>query len=99
MVETQTPPPPKTNRIGLTLSDYKGSPSTLCDGCGHDAITSQLIKAFFELGEPPHQVAKLSGIGCSSKTPAYFLGKSHGFNAVHGRMPSIATGASLANHA
>ncbi|MBN8661232.1 MAG: 2-oxoacid:ferredoxin oxidoreductase subunit beta [Candidatus Melainabacteria bacterium] len=89
---------PKTNRIGLTLADYKGSPSTLCDGCGHDAITSQIIKSFFELGTQPHQVAKLSGIGCSSKTPAYFLNRAHGFNAVHGRMPSIATGVSMANH-
>ncbi|MBK8222234.1 MAG: 2-oxoacid:ferredoxin oxidoreductase subunit beta [Candidatus Obscuribacter sp.] len=89
---------PKTNRIGLTLADYKGSPSTLCDGCGHDAITSQIIKSFFELGLSPHQVAKLSGIGCSSKTPAYFLNQAHGFNAVHGRMPSIATGVSMANH-
>jgi 2-oxoglutarate ferredoxin oxidoreductase subunit beta len=85
------------NRIGLTLADYKGSPSTLCDGCGHDAITSQIIKSFYELGIEPHQVAKLSGIGCSSKTPAYFLNRAHGFNAVHGRMPSIATGANVAN--
>ena len=86
-----------TNRIGLTLADYKGAPSTLCDGCGHDAITSQIIKAFYELGTQPHQVAKLSGIGCSSKTPAYFLNRSHGFNSVHGRMPSVATGANVAN--
>lgn len=94
----QSPSPqPATNRLGLTQADYKGSPSTLCDGCGHDAITSQIIKAFYELGVEPHNVAKLSGIGCSSKTPAYFLNRSHGFNAVHGRMPSIATGASLAN--
>jgi 2-oxoglutarate ferredoxin oxidoreductase subunit beta len=89
---------PQQNRIGLTLADYKGSPSTLCDGCGHDAITAQIIKAFYDLGISPHQVAKLSGIGCSSKTPAYFLSRSHGFNAVHGRMPSIATGVSMANH-
>jgi 2-oxoglutarate ferredoxin oxidoreductase subunit beta len=88
---------PNTNRAGLTLADYKGAPSTLCDGCGHDAITSQIIKAAYELGLEPHRVAKLSGIGCSSKTPAYFLSKSHGFNAVHGRMPSIATGVSMAN--
>lgn len=85
------------NRVGLTLADYKGAPSTLCDGCGHDAITSQIIKAFYELALQPHQVAKLSGIGCSSKTPAYFLSRSHGFNAVHGRMPSVATGVSMAN--
>jgi 2-oxoglutarate ferredoxin oxidoreductase subunit beta len=88
---------PNTNRIGLTLGDYKGSPSTLCDGCGHDAITSQIIKACYELAVEPHKVAKLSGIGCSSKTPAYFLSRAHGFNAVHGRMPSIATGVSMAN--
>jgi 2-oxoglutarate ferredoxin oxidoreductase subunit beta len=94
MVQTPTP---ATNRIGLTMADYKGAPSTLCDGCGHDAITAQIIKAFYELGLAPHQVAKLSGIGCSSKTPAYFLSKSHGFNSVHGRMPSVATGANMAN--
>ncbi len=93
----QAGPAPSTNRIGLTLADYKGSPSTLCDGCGHDAITSQIIKAFYELGVDPYRVAKLSGIGCSSKTPAYFLNRAHGFNAVHGRMPSIATGVSAAN--
>lgn len=90
-------PAPKTNRLGLTLADYKGAPSTLCDGCGHDAITSQIIKAAFELGIEPHNVAKMSGIGCSSKTPAYFMSRSHGFNAVHGRMPSVATGVSMAN--
>jgi len=89
---------PPTNRIGLSLNDYKGAPSTLCDGCGHDAITAQIIKAFYELGTEPHMVAKLSGIGCSSKTPAYFLNRSHGFNSVHGRMPSVATGVSMANH-
>jgi 2-oxoglutarate ferredoxin oxidoreductase subunit beta len=93
----QQPSKPNTNRIGLTLNEYKGAPSTLCDGCGHDAITSQIIKAFYELGVEPHQVAKLSGIGCSSKTPAYFLSQSHGFNSVHGRMPSVATGAGIAN--
>jgi len=85
------------NRLGLMLQDYKGKDSTLCAGCGHDAITSQIIKAFFEYGVEPHRVIKLSGIGCSSKTPTYFLNRSHGFNAVHGRMPSIATGAMLAN--
>jgi 2-oxoglutarate ferredoxin oxidoreductase subunit beta len=85
------------NRIGLALSEYKGGPSTLCSGCGHDAITSQIIKAFYEMGVHPHEVAKMSGIGCSSKTPAYFVGNSHGFNAVHGRMPSISTGAMVAN--
>jgi 2-oxoglutarate ferredoxin oxidoreductase subunit beta len=86
------------NRIGLLLHDYKGKESTLCAGCGHDAITSQIIRAFFQYGVEPHRVVKLSGIGCSSKTPAYFLGRAHGFNAVHGRMPSVGTGAILANH-
>jgi 2-oxoglutarate ferredoxin oxidoreductase subunit beta len=85
------------NRIGLTAADYRGAKSTLCPGCGHDAITGSIIQVAFELGLEPHRVAKLSGIGCSSKTPAYFLGRSHGFNALHGRMPSIATGAHLAN--
>ncbi|HEV8129900.1 MAG TPA: 2-oxoacid:ferredoxin oxidoreductase subunit beta [Acidobacteriota bacterium] len=88
---------PKINRIGLTLADYKGAESTLCAGCGHDAITSQIIRAFYEYGVVPHQVAKLSGIGCSSKTPAYFLNRSHGFNSVHGRMPSVGTGVFAAN--
>ncbi len=88
---------PRANRLGLSARDYRGKPSTLCKGCGHDAISSQLIRAFFESDIRPHQVAKLSGIGCSSKTPAYFLGQSHGFNSVHGRMPSVATGAMLAN--
>src|SRR6266487_2040827 len=86
-----------TNRIGLTRADYDGSKTTLCPGCGHNAITAGIIQAAFEAALEPHQVAKLSGIGCSSKTPAYFLGGSHGFNAVHGRMPSIATGVNAAN--
>lgn len=86
-----------TNKIGLTQAEYKGGPSTMCDGCGHDAISAQVIKAFYELGVEPHKVVKLSGIGCSSKTPAYFLGKSHAINAVHGRMPSVATGVNIAN--
>src|SRR2546425_4690798 len=86
------------NRIGLTVADYRGAKSTLCPGCGHDAITGSIIQAAFEAGLEPHRVAKLSGIGCSSKTPAYFLSRAHGFNAVHGRMPAIATGAALANH-
>src|SRR5512136_1817798 len=85
------------NRIGLSMHDYRGKDSTLCAGCGHDAITSQIIRSFFQYGVEPHRVIKLSGIGCSSKTPAYFLNRSHGFNAVHGRMPAIATGALLAN--
>lgn len=96
-VAAQGSPAPKTNRIGLTLADYKGAPSTLCDGCGHDAITSQIIKVCYDLGIHPHMLAKMSGIGCSSKTPAYFLSRSHGFNAVHGRMPAVATGVSIAN--
>jgi 2-oxoglutarate ferredoxin oxidoreductase subunit beta len=84
------------NAIGLTHRDYEGSMSTLCAGCGHDSVTAAIIRAFWELSIPPHRVAKLSGIGCSSKTPTYFLKEAHGFNAVHGRMPSIATGASAA---
>jgi 2-oxoglutarate ferredoxin oxidoreductase subunit beta len=88
---------PKTNRIGLTLSDYQGSKSTLCAGCGHNAISERLLGAMFELGIRPERVAKLSGIGCSSKTPAYFMGRSHSFNTLHGRMPSVATGTLLAN--
>jgi 2-oxoglutarate ferredoxin oxidoreductase subunit beta len=87
-----------TNRLGLLLQDYKGKESTLCAGCGHDAITSQIIRSFFQYGVEPHRVVKLSGIGCSSKTPAYFLDRAHGFNSVHGRMPAVGTGAILANH-
>jgi 2-oxoglutarate ferredoxin oxidoreductase subunit beta len=86
-----------TNDLGLTRRDYEGAVSTLCAGCGHDSISGAIIQACFELSLPPHRVAKLSGIGCSSKTPTYFLGASHGFNSVHGRMPSVLTGASLAN--
>ncbi len=85
------------NRAGLSRADYDGSKTTLCPGCGHNAITAGIIQAAFEASLEPHRVAKLSGIGCSSKTPAYFLGHSHGFNAVHGRMPSIATGVHAAN--
>ncbi len=88
----------KVNLIGLEKADYKGKPSTLCAGCGHDSISAQIISVCYELSIPPTQVIKLSGIGCSSKTPAYFLNQSHGFNTVHGRMPSVATGATLANH-
>lgn len=86
-----------TNALGLTRRDYEGTMSTLCAGCGHDSITAALVKAFFELDIAPHRVAKLSGIGCSSKTPTYFLREAHGFNSVHGRMPSVATGANAAN--
>jgi 2-oxoglutarate ferredoxin oxidoreductase subunit beta len=85
------------NALGYTHRDYEGSVSTLCAGCGHDSITASIIEACFELSIEPHQVAKISGIGCSSKTPTYFLGNSHGFNSVHGRMPSVLTGANLAN--
>jgi 2-oxoglutarate/2-oxoacid ferredoxin oxidoreductase subunit beta len=87
----------KVNALGFTHRDYEGALSTLCAGCGHDSISSALILACFELAIEPHRVAKLSGIGCSSKTPDYLLGQSHGFNSVHGRMPSVLTGANLAN--
>src|SRR5512142_2310969 len=99
MATTTVPPaaPQKVNRIGLELATYRGSKTTLCAGCGHNAISERIIEAFYEMGVEPHRVAKLSGIGCSSKSPAYFMGSAFGFNAVHGRMPSIATGAMLAN--
>jgi 2-oxoglutarate ferredoxin oxidoreductase subunit beta len=90
--------PAKENKLGLKALDYGGGKSTLCAGCGHDAISNQIIRAFYEMNVKPEKVAKFSGIGCSSKTPAYFLQRSHGFNSVHGRMPSVATGAVLANH-
>src|SRR2546423_8048882 len=92
----QHPALPK-NALGFTHRDYEGSISTLCAGCGHDSISAAIIQACFELNIEPHRLAKLSGIGCSSKTPDYFLGQSHGFNSVHGRMPSVLTGAALAN--
>ena len=92
-----TPAAPKTNRLGLAVLDYRGGKSTLCAGCGHNAISERIIDALYEMGVQPERVAKLSGIGCSSKTPAYFLSRAHSFNAVHGRMPSVATGAVLAN--
>jgi 2-oxoglutarate/2-oxoacid ferredoxin oxidoreductase subunit beta len=85
------------NALGLTRHDYEGAISTLCAGCGHDSVSGAIIQACFELSIAPHRVAKLSGIGCSSKTPTYFLGASHGFNSVHGRMPSVLTGAAVAN--
>ncbi len=94
---TTPTPAPKLNRIKLSVMDYKGGRTTLCAGCGHNAISERIIDAMYEMGVSPQRVAKLSGIGCSSKTPAYFLSRSHSFNAVHGRMPSIATGAVLAN--
>ena len=95
---TATPAPQKkTNRIGLDVQPYRGGKTTLCAGCGHNAISERIIDAFFEMGIQPSQVLKLSGIGCSSKSPAYFLGSAHGFNTVHGRMPSVGTGAMIAN--
>src|SRR5262245_40406479 len=97
-MDTITPAPgKKTNRIGLEHTLYRGGKTTLCAGCGHNAISERIIDAFFEMGVDPKQVIKLSGIGCWSKSPAYFLGTSHGFNSVHGRMPSVGTGAVLAN--
>ena len=98
MASTPTSTPaPKTNHIGLTVIEYKGGKTTLCAGCGHNAITERIIDAMYEMGVQPNKVAKMSGIGCSSKTPAYFMAKSHSFNSVHGRMPSVTTGAVLAN--
>src|SRR5215831_10312028 len=97
MSTTATPPPKKVNRLGLEVLNYKGSRTTLCAGCGHNSISERIVECFYELGVEPWRVAKFSGIGCSSKSPAYFLGLSHGFNGVHGRMPAIATGAILAN--
>src|SRR5256885_8740947 len=90
-------PKPKVNRIGLQVIDYRGGKTTLCAGCGHNAISERIIDAMYEMGVKPEQVAKFSGIGCSSKSPAYFMNRSHSFNSVHGRMPSVATGAMLAN--
>ena len=86
-----------TNTLGLTARDYEGTVSTLCAGCGHDSVTAAIIQAVFELNIEPHMLAKMSGIGCSSKTPAYFVSEAHGFNSVHGRMPSVTTGANAAN--
>jgi 2-oxoglutarate ferredoxin oxidoreductase subunit beta len=97
MSTTPTAPAPKTNRIGLQVLDYRGGRTTLCAGCGHNAISERIIDAMYEMGVQPERVAKVSGIGCSSKSPAYFMNRSHSFNSVHGRMPSIATGAMLAN--
>ena len=92
-----SPPQPTRNELGLTIRDYEGAMSTLCAGCGHDSITAAIIRALWELSTPPHLIAKLSGIGCSSKTPTYFVSGAHGFNSAHGRMPAIATGANAAN--
>jgi 2-oxoglutarate/2-oxoacid ferredoxin oxidoreductase subunit beta len=87
------------NKLGLTSRDYEGAVSTLCAGCGHDSVTAAIVQAVYELNIEPHMLAKMSGIGCSSKTPAYFASQSHGFNSVHGRMPSVTTGANAANRA
>src|SRR5246127_1180761 len=98
MSATPTTPAPKTNHIGLTVVDYRGGKTTLCAGCGHNAISERIIDAAYEMGVQPENLVKLSGIGCSSKSPAYFVNRAHGFNAVHGRMPSVASGVALANH-
>jgi len=95
---TATPPAPKVNHIGLPMLEYRGGKTTLCAGCGHNAISERIIQAMFEMGVEPERVMKMSGIGCSSKSPAYFMSRSHSFNSVHGRMPSVSTGAILANH-
>jgi 2-oxoglutarate ferredoxin oxidoreductase subunit beta len=97
MATTVSDPGRRVNRIGLEVQPYRGGKTTLCAGCGHNAISERIVDAFFEMGVHPRDVIKLSGIGCSSKSPAYFLGASHGFNTVHGRMPSVGTGAVLAN--
>src|SRR3954470_13549901 len=98
MASTPTSTPaPKTNRLGLQVVDYRGGKTTLCAGCGHNAISERVIDAMYEMGVQPERVLKLSGIGCSSKTPAYFIARAHSFNSLHGRMPSVATGAVLAN--
>ncbi|HEY5329594.1 MAG TPA: 2-oxoacid:ferredoxin oxidoreductase subunit beta [Acidobacteriaceae bacterium] len=94
---TGQPKAVKTNHIGLQVLDYRGGKTTLCAGCGHNVISERIIDAFYEMGIQPERVMKLSGIGCSSKSPAYFMSRSHSFNSVHGRMPSVATGALLAN--
>jgi 2-oxoglutarate/2-oxoacid ferredoxin oxidoreductase subunit beta len=96
---TNTPAPkPKVNRLGLQVLDYRGGKTTLCAGCGHNAISERIIDAMYDMGVQPERLLKLSGIGCSSKSPAYFMGRAHSFNSVHGRMPSVATGALLGNH-
>src|SRR5262249_11360664 len=92
-----THPSLQQNALGLTIRDYEGSMPTLCAGCGHVSIPAAITRALWELSTPPHRLAKLSGIGCSSKTPTYFVGGAHGFNSAHGRMPSIAAGAIAAN--
>jgi 2-oxoglutarate/2-oxoacid ferredoxin oxidoreductase subunit beta len=98
MATATATPGPKVNRIGLPVIEYRGGKSTLCAGCGHNAISERIIDAMYEMGVEPERVMKMSGIGCSSKSPAYFMSRSHSFNSVHGRMPSVSTGAHLANH-
>lgn len=98
MASTPSSQPQKSNLLGLSTLDYKGGRTTLCAGCGHNAISERIIDAMFEMGVKPESLIKLSGIGCSSKSPAYFMSRSHSFNAVHGRMPAVATGAMLGNH-
>ena len=98
MATATATPTPKLNHIGLPILDYRGGKSTLCAGCGHNAISERIIDALFEMGVEPERVMKMSGIGCSSKSPAYFLSRAHSFNSVHGRMPAVSTGAILANH-
>src|SRR6201998_2414960 len=98
MATKTSAPGPKVNHIGLPVLEYRGGKSTLCAGCGHNAISERIIDAMFEMGVEPERVMKMSGIGCSSKSPAYFMSRSHSFNSVHGRMPSVSTGAHLANH-
>ena len=97
-VEVEDKPGAQLNAVGLSRAEYKGRPTTLCQGCGHNSISSQIMAATYELSIPPERIIKLSGIGCSSKSPAYFLNRSHGFNSLHGRMPSVATGAVMANN-
>jgi 2-oxoglutarate ferredoxin oxidoreductase subunit beta len=97
IVPTSAPKPVKTNRIGLQVLDYRGGKTTLCAGCGHNAISERILEAFYDMGVQPERVMKMSGIGCSSKSPAYFMSRSFSFNSVHGRMPSVATGALMAN--
>ncbi|HQF71852.1 MAG TPA: thiamine pyrophosphate-dependent enzyme, partial [Promineifilum sp.] len=99
MTDTTTSRPGRVNALGLAQVDYKGLPSTLCQGCGHNSIANQIVQVAYEMNVRPAEMLKLSGIGCSSKSPAYFLGQSFGFNTLHGRMPSLATGALMANHA
>src|SRR3974390_2624264 len=98
MATATVPPSPKVNRIGLPVVEYRGGKTTLCAGCGHNAISERIIDAMFEMGVEPERVMKMMGIGCSAKSPAYFMSRSHSFNSVHGRMPSVSSGAILANH-